>query len=156
MHVRVRSKPSAPACISECTPMGLCVFPKSLQKRASAHKDTNMSENCLFCKIAAGEIPSTQVYSDEHIVAFRDISPAAPEHILLIPRKHIQSVAALSAQDGELMGHLMLRAKQIAEDEGIAESGYRCVMNTGQDGGQTVGHLHLHLLAGRQMTWPPG
>jgi histidine triad (HIT) family protein len=115
-----------------------------------------MSENCLFCKIAAGEIPSTQVYSDEHIVAFRDISPAAPEHILLIPRKHIQSVAALTAEDGELMGHLMLTAKQVAADIGFAESGYRCVMNTGQDGGQTVGHLHLHLLAGRQMTWPPG
>ena len=115
-----------------------------------------MSNNCLFCKIAAGEIPSTRVYSDELIVAFRDISPAAPQHILLIPRQHIQSVAALSAQDGELMGHLMLTAKKIAEDEGIAESGYRCVLNTGKDGGQTVAHLHLHLLAGRQMTWPPG
>ena len=115
-----------------------------------------MSENCLFCRIAAGEIPSTQVYSDEHIVAFRDISPAAPEHILLIPRKHIQSVAALTAEDGELMGHLMLTAKQVAVDIGFAESGYRCVLNTGEDGGQTVSHLHLHLLAGRQMTWPPG
>lgn len=115
-----------------------------------------MSENCLFCKIAAGEIPSTEVYSDEHIVAFRDISPAAPQHILLIPRKHIQSVAALAEQDGELMGKLLLAAKQVAIDLGIAESGYRCVLNTGEDGGQTVHHLHLHLLAGRQMSWPPG
>lgn len=115
-----------------------------------------MSENCLFCKIAAGLIPSTQVYSDEHIVAFRDISPIAPQHILLIPRKHIQSVAALSAQDGELMGHLLLTARQVAVDEGFADSGYRCVLNTGEDGGQTVAHLHLHLLAGRQMIWPPG
>lgn len=115
-----------------------------------------MSDNCLFCKIAAGAIPSTQVYSDEHIVAFRDISPAAPQHILLIPRKHIESVAALTAQDGELMGHLMLKASQIAESAGFAESGYRCVLNTRKDGGQTVSHLHLHLLAGRQMAWPPG
>lgn len=115
-----------------------------------------MSENCLFCKIAAGEIPATEVYSDEHIVAFRDISPAAPQHILLIPRKHIQSVAALTEQDGELMGKLLLTAKKIAIDLGVAQSGYRCVLNTGEDGGQTVHHLHLHLLAGRQMSWPPG
>ncbi len=115
-----------------------------------------MSENCLFCKIAAGEIPSTEVYSDEHIVAFRDISPAAPQHILLIPRKHIQSVAALTEQDSELMGRLLLTAKQVAIDLGVAQSGYRCVLNTGDDGGQTVHHLHLHLLAGRQMSWPPG
>lgn len=115
-----------------------------------------MSENCLFCKIAAGEIPSTEVYSDEHIVAFRDISPAAPQHILLIPRKHIQSVATLTEQDGELMGKLLLTAKKISVDLGVAQSGYRCVLNTGEDGGQTVHHLHLHLLAGRQMSWPPG
>lgn len=115
-----------------------------------------MSNSCLFCKIAAGEIPSDQVYSDEHIVAFRDISPVAPQHILLIPRKHIQSVAALSAQDSELMGHLLLTAKHVAADLGIAESGYRCVLNTGKVGGQTVAHLHLHLLSGRQMSWPPG
>ena len=115
-----------------------------------------MSDNCLFCKIVAGQIPSTQVYSDEHIVAFRDISPVAPQHILLIPRKHIQSVAALTAQDSELMGHLLLSAKKIATDEGFAESGFRCVLNTGEDGGQSVAHLHLHLLAGRQMSWPPG
>ena len=115
-----------------------------------------MSENCLFCKIAAGEIPSTQVYSDEHIVAFRDISPAAPQHILLIPRKHIQSVAALTKDDSALMGHLLVMARHIATEAGVAETGFRCVLNTGEDGGQTVGHLHLHLVAGRQMAWPPG
>lgn len=115
-----------------------------------------MSENCLFCKIAAGEIPSTQVYSDEHIVAFRDLSPVAPQHILLIPRKHIQSVAALTTQDSALMGHLLLCAGKIAQEVGVAESGFRCVLNTGKDGGQSVAHLHLHLIAGRQMTWPPG
>lgn len=115
-----------------------------------------MSNDCLFCKIAAGEIPATQVYSDEHVIAFRDISPIAPQHILLIPRKHIQSVAALEAEDAQVMGHLMLKAKQVAEQEGFAQSGFRCVINTGDDGGQTVGHFHLHLLAGRHLTWPPG
>lgn len=115
-----------------------------------------MNEQCLFCMIAAGKVPSTQVYSDERVVAFRDINPAAPQHILLIPRKHIQSVAALDAADGELMGHLMLTARRVAEETGIAQSGYRCVLNTGEDGGQTVAHLHLHLLGGRSLTWPPG
>lgn len=115
-----------------------------------------MSNDCLFCKIAAGDIPSTQVYSDEHIVAFRDISPAAPAHILLIPRKHIQSVAALENEDAALMGHIMLSARKIAEQEGFASSGFRCVLNTGENGGQTVGHIHMHLLAGRRLTWPPG
>lgn len=115
-----------------------------------------MTENCLFCKIAAGEIPSTEVYSDEHIVAFRDISPVAPQHILIIPRKHIQSVAALIPEDAAMMGHLMVTARKIAEEVGVAESGFRCVLNTGEDGGQTVGHLHLHILAGRRLTWPPG
>jgi len=115
-----------------------------------------MSEACLFCNIAAGKIPSQQVYSDEHIVAFRDINPAAPQHILLIPRKHILSVAELETEDSVVMGHLMLCARKIAEQEGFSDNGFRCVMNTGADGGQTVGHLHLHLLAGRSLTWPPG
>lgn len=115
-----------------------------------------MSSQCLFCRIVAGEIPSTRVYEDEQVIAFRDISPAAPQHILLIPRRHIQSVAALEAEDAALMGHLMLQARHIAEQEGFADSGFRSVLNTGDEGGQTVGHLHLHLLAGRQMHWPPG
>ncbi|MDX1490204.1 MAG: histidine triad nucleotide-binding protein [Pseudohongiellaceae bacterium] len=115
-----------------------------------------MSSDCLFCKIAAGQIPSNTVYSDDHIVAFRDISPVAPQHILLIPRKHIQSVAALEDEDAQLMGHLMVQAKKIAEQEGFAKDGFRSVLNTGEDGGQTVSHLHLHLLAGRRLSWPPG
>lgn len=115
-----------------------------------------MASDCLFCKIAAGEIPSTRIYSDETLYAFRDIKAAAPQHILLIPRKHIQSVAHLEAEDATIMGELMVTARRIAEQEGFAKEGFRCVINTGDDGGQTVGHLHLHLLAGRHLTWPPG
>lgn len=115
-----------------------------------------MASNCLFCKIANGEIPSTAVHSDEDLYAFRDISPAAPQHILIIPRKHIQSVAHLQHEDVDLMGKLLLTAKLIAQQEGFATAGFRSVLNTGADGGQSVDHLHLHLLAGRQMIWPPG
>ncbi|MDP1931013.1 MAG: histidine triad nucleotide-binding protein [Gammaproteobacteria bacterium] len=115
-----------------------------------------MASNCLFCKIAAGEIPSTSVYSDDDLYAFRDIKAAAPQHILLIPRQHIESVSHLEEVDATVMGRLMVTARRIAEQEGFAEDGFRCVINTGTDGGQTVGHLHLHLLAGRHLTWPPG
>lgn len=115
-----------------------------------------MASNCLFCKIAAGEIPSTRVYSDDELYAFRDIKAAAPQHILLIPRKHVESVAHLDDSDAAVMGRLMVTARKIAEQEGFAADGFRCVINTGGDGGQTVGHLHLHLLAGRHLTWPPG
>ena len=115
-----------------------------------------MSADCLFCKIAAGQIPAQEVYSDEHIIAFRDINPVAPQHILLIPRKHIVNVASLEEEDSAIMGHLMLCAKNIAEREGFAEAGFRCVLNTGSDGGQSVDHLHLHLVAGRSLSWPPG
>lgn len=115
-----------------------------------------MASHCLFCKIAAGEIPSTRVYSDDELYAFRDINPGAPQHILLITRKHILSVAALEEDDSALMGRLMLRARKIAEQEGFAEDGFRCVFNTGVDGGQTVQHIHLHILAGRHLSWPPG
>lgn len=115
-----------------------------------------MASNCLFCKIAAGEIPSATVYSDDTLFAFRDINPIAPQHILLIPRQHITSVATLEEGDLLTMGQLMLQARKIAEQEGFAKNGFRCVLNTGDDGGQTVGHLHLHLLAGRPLSWPPG
>jgi histidine triad (HIT) family protein len=107
--------------------------------------------DCVFCKIIAGEIPSTNVYKDDHATAFRDINPAAPTHILIVPNKHIDSVNDLSANDEKLIGHLFLVAKDLAKKEGIAESGYRLVMNTNQDGGQTVFHIHLHLLGGRPM-----
>ena len=112
--------------------------------------------SCLFCRIAAGEIPADIVYSDEEVVAFRDIAPQAPTHILIIPRKHIASVNDLTEDDTEVMGHLFQVARQLAESEGIADDGYRMVLNAGADGGQTVFHIHLHLLGGRPMAWPPG
>ncbi|HCK65493.1 MAG TPA: hypothetical protein DHW49_04450 [Anaerolineae bacterium] len=107
--------------------------------------------DCIFCKIIAGEIPSTNVYKDEHTTAFRDINPAAPTHILIVPNKHIDSANFMIADDEQLIGHLVLVAKELAAKEGIAESGYRLMMNTNQEGGQTVFHIHLHLLGGRQM-----
>jgi len=112
--------------------------------------------DCLFCKIVAGEIPSKKVYSDETVTAFWDINPAAPTHILIIPNKHIASVGELAEVDEQLMGHLFTVARKIAEDEGIAESGYRLIINNGADGGQVVFHLHLHLLGGRKMKYPMG
>ena len=107
--------------------------------------------DCLFCKIIKGDIPSTSVYRDEQTYAFRDINPAAPTHILIVPNKHIDSVNELSVEDEPLIGHLFLIAKQLAAQEGNAEPGYRLVINTGAESGQTVNHVHLHLLGGRQM-----
>jgi histidine triad (HIT) family protein len=111
--------------------------------------------SCLFCKIASGEIPSAAVYQDESTYAFADISPKAPVHVLIIPREHIGSLAEAAADHGALLGHLMGVAAKIARNKGLAK-GYRVVVNTGEGGGQTVDHLHLHLMGGRQMTWPPG
>ncbi|MBX3176940.1 MAG: histidine triad nucleotide-binding protein [Candidatus Hydrogenedentes bacterium] len=115
-----------------------------------------MAEDCLFCKIAAGEIPSTEVYSDEEFYAFRDINPGAPTHCLIIPRKHIPRITDASADDAALIGRMFLRANAIAEAEGIAEPGFRYVINCNEEAGQTVFHVHLHLLGGRQLSWPPG
>ena len=115
-----------------------------------------MASNCLFCRIAAGDIPSATVYGDDDVYAFRDINPAAPQHILIIPRKHIQSLADVEVEDAAMLGRLLLSARRIAEQEGFAQTGFRSVFNTGVDGGQTVGHMHLHLLAGRALHWPPG
>jgi histidine triad (HIT) family protein len=112
--------------------------------------------DCLFCRIAHGEIPATIVRSDPDVVAFRDIHPQAPTHILIIPRRHLPSVSELSVEDLELVGRLFLMAKELAVAEGIAEDGYRMVINAGPDAGQTVFHIHLHLLGGRPMAWPPG
>ena len=111
---------------------------------------------CLFCDIAAGKIPCTEVHSDEKFLAFRDIDPKAPTHILVIPRRHITGLSELQDSDSDLAGELMLTAARIAAGEGLDEEGYRFVINSGQDGGQTVGHLHLHILGGRPMAWPPG
>jgi len=113
-----------------------------------------VTDSCLFCRIASGEIPATLVGQNEHAVAFRDIHPQAPVHLLVIPRRHVASLA--EATDAVEVGALCLLAAEVARQEGVAETGYRVVMNTGADGGQTVSHLHLHLLAGRRMTWPPG
>ena len=113
--------------------------------------------DCIFCKIAAGEIPSQKVYEDESVVAFKDLSPKAPVHVLIVPKKHIQSIAHFQAGDKELAAHIFVDVvPKLANELGIAEGGFRVVMNTGDDGGQTVHHLHVHLLGGRKMTWPPG
>jgi histidine triad (HIT) family protein len=112
--------------------------------------------DCLFCKIVAGDIPSTNVFEDDLVVAFRDINPRAPTHILLAPREHIGSAAELTEAHGPLVGRLFAVAADIARTEGLEGPGYRLVTNVGADGGQTVDHLHVHLLGGRRMTWPPG
>ncbi|MBT3216016.1 MAG: histidine triad nucleotide-binding protein [Candidatus Marinimicrobia bacterium] len=113
-------------------------------------------DDCLFCKIAAGFIPSELILDRENVVAFRDINPQAPTHILIIPRKHIATLNDLEENDAELMGEMVLAAKDLAEQEGIAESGYRTGFNCNADAGQTVWHVHLHLMGGRKFNWPPG
>jgi histidine triad (HIT) family protein len=110
----------------------------------------------IFARIIRGEIPADKVYEDEHVVAFRDISPQAPVHVLVVPRKPIVSVADAGAEDAALLGRLFLVAAQVARELGLAEDGYRLVTNIGRDGGQSVAHLHIHLLGGRQLHWPPG
>jgi histidine triad (HIT) family protein len=112
--------------------------------------------DCIFCKIISGDIPSTNVYRDEQVTAFRDINPAAPTHILIVPNKHIDSINMLINDDEPLMGHLFLVAKQLAAQEGIADEGYRLITNTGAGAGQTVHHIHLHLLGGAPMKHPMG
>lgn len=112
--------------------------------------------SCLFCKIVAGEISAATVHEDDHVMAFDDINPVAPVHQLVIPRRHIESAADLAESDGELLGRLFAVAARLAEDAGLDDSGYRLITNVGSDGGQSVSHLHFHLLGGRQMSWPPG
>ncbi len=112
--------------------------------------------NCLFCKIVAGEIPSDKVHEDGLVFAFNDINPMAPVHQLIVPRQHIASAADLAETDAELLGRLFAVAAKLAADAGLPDRGYRVVTNVGADGGQSVDHLHFHLLGGRAMTWPPG
>lgn len=112
--------------------------------------------DCIFCQIANGQIESDIVYQNELVVAFRDLNPQAPTHILLIPRQHIGSLDVAGDEHVQLLGHLALVAAQVARQEGIAEGGYRLVTNVGPDAGQSVAHLHFHLLGGRVMQWPPG
>lgn len=112
--------------------------------------------DCIFCKIAAGEIPTNLVYDDGEILAFHDINPEAPIHLLFIPRRHIPTLNDLTEEDATLIGRLHLAAKQVATQLGVAESGYRTVINCNRDAGQIIFHIHVHLLAGRELGWPPG
>jgi len=112
--------------------------------------------DCLFCRIATGEIPSKKVYEDDDVLAFHDITPRAPTHVLVIPRKHVASLDAASPDDAALLGRVLLAVARIARDLGVASRGYRTVLNTNAAAGQTVFHLHAHLIAGRELGWPPG
>ena len=112
--------------------------------------------DCLFCKIIEGQIPADIVYQDDDVLAFRDISPQAPTHVLVIPKKHISTMNDLTTDDIEVVGKMNLAAAKIAKEEGIAEEGFRAVMNCNAGAGQTVFHIHLHMLGGRAMSWPPG
>jgi histidine triad (HIT) family protein len=116
---------------------------------------TDRDANCLFCQIVADEIPSDRVYEDDAVIAFRDINPRAPTHILVIPRRHVSDAQHLTDADGELLARLFGAVRTVATEAGL-ESGYRVVTNVGPDAGQTVFHLHLHVLGGRSMSWPPG
>lgn len=112
--------------------------------------------DCLFCKIATGVIPCDKIHEDETFVAFRDIAPQAPEHVLVIPRAHTSSLVELDSGDAPMCGALLLLARRISTELGLDEGGYRWVLNCGEDGGQSVPHLHLHILGGRRLGWPPG
>jgi histidine triad (HIT) family protein len=113
-------------------------------------------QTCPFCRVASGAAPSAQVYSDEHVVAFRDMHPQAPLHVLVIPREHISGINVPEAERGEVLAALVRAANIVARKQGVAESGYRLVWNVGPDAGQSVFHIHLHVLGGRQLAWPPG
>jgi histidine triad (HIT) family protein len=131
-----------------------------LQSITAPRKKNNLRgirmENCLFCKIATGAIPSNIVFQDEHLVAFVDINPQAPKHILLIPRQHIVSMADITLEDGSILAQLFITAQKLAHEMSIDESGYRFVSNVGPDSVQSVFHLHFHLLGGHKFGWPPG
>jgi histidine triad (HIT) family protein len=116
----------------------------------------NMNSSCIFCKIIEKKIPSRIVYQDNSVTAFEDVNPQSPTHLLVVPNKHIPDIHSMTEADREIIGHLFLTAKKIAEEKGLDAKGYRMVINNGAGAGQTVFHLHLHLLSGRRFTWPPG
>jgi histidine triad (HIT) family protein len=116
---------------------------------------TDRDPDCLFCRIVADEIPSDRVYADDEVIAFRDVGPQAPTHVLVIPRRHVADAQSLTEADGALVARLFAAVRQIADEEGLA-NGYRIVTNVGREAGQSVFHLHLHVLGGRPMRWPPG
>ncbi len=113
-------------------------------------------ENCLFCKIVSGDIPSARVYEDAAVIAFSDIDPQAPVHVLIVPKKHVESADVLTDADTPLLAAMFAAARAIAKQYNLSENGYRLVQNIGRDGGQSVPHLHMHLLGGRSLQWPPG
>jgi len=115
-----------------------------------------MAKSCIFCRIAAGEFGTAFIHEDDVCVAFHDLKPQAPTHVLLIPRRHIDSIVATSPSDQAMLGHLLSVATRVAEQLGVGERGFRLVINSGPDGGQSVDHLHVHILGGRAMAWPPG
>lgn len=115
-----------------------------------------MQQDCIFCKIVNKELPAKLIYEDEHIVAFPDIKPAAPVHVLVVPKRHIPSLMGTCCEDASLLGHIMTTIPKIAAQLGVDEDGFRTVVNTKDNGGQTVYHIHWHILGGRFMTWPPG
>ena len=112
--------------------------------------------DCLFCKILEKKIPATVVYEDEHTLAFRDIRPVAPTHVLVVPKKHVDGIRALGAEHASTIGHVLVAAGNVARQEGLEADGYRVVVNDGDAAGQTVHHLHVHVLGGRELAWPPG
>ncbi|TME11712.1 MAG: histidine triad nucleotide-binding protein [Chloroflexi bacterium] len=127
-----------------------------MSAEAAGAQTPRRDPTCLFCRIVAGEIPSTSVAGDDTVIAIRDISPRAPTHVLVMPRDHIPSAAELTDADADLVGHIFAMAAAIARSEGLADGGYRIVTNVGAWGGQTVDHLHFHLMGGRAFSWPPG
>ena len=124
--------------------------------RGRGRKIMTSEPNCLFCKIIEKKIPSRFVHEDDYAVAFEDVNPQAPVHTLIVPKKHIPDIHSIAISERELIGHLFFVAKSIASQKGLEKGGYRMVINNGQDAGQSVFHVHLHLLSGRRFTWPPG
>ena len=122
----------------------------------SIEKNPEKTDNCIFCKIVRGEIPSKKIFEDDEVLAFHDINPGAPVHFLLIPKRHIANLSETKADDSALLGRLVFRANELAAELGCRENGYRLVINCKSHGGQTVDHLHLHVLGGRRLAWPPG
>jgi histidine triad (HIT) family protein len=123
---------------------------------AGAPDAAGVPADCIFCRIVAGDIPAEVVLRTDYALAFRDLNPQAPLHILVIPLRHVDNAATVSHDDADVVADMMVAARRVAEAEGVADSGYRLVFNVGEDGGNTVGHLHLHVLGGRRLSWPPG
>ena len=122
----------------------------------SKNSRSDKVDECIFCKIVNKEIPAKAVYEDDRIIAFDDINPQAPVHVLLIPKEHFKSLEDIPEGSKDLLGHILIKARQVALEKGVGDSGYRIVLNTGRDSGQDVFHIHFHVLGGRRMSWPPG